>query len=590
MAIEVGLREEDWDYELVEDLTGGIDLSVRSEKLPLNKHVSAVNIFFEDGQVKVDTGYTTFGQAVLGTPRADYQFFKTNGTSEFVLVTNTTLYKWNASQSEWQFVTGATSTTGVDIEPAGETEINLTSSSGFTDGCNVGITLDDGSMHMTTQAGAPAGNVITIDDAIPTGRQVDAGAAVIIPPVLTGSDSENVDMCTVTFSDWFVFTNGVDEPQRYDGTDCIDVPNLPSSGNTKCKAIYSYANYLCMLHTIEGGTAYPQRVRWCDTADPTNWSSGNAGYEDQFDGEDFFKAGVILGPYAILYRERSIMRQEFVGTDDTLFNIETMVTGEGINSVDSVIDLGDKHAFIGQANIYEYEGGFTIDSIGDAIFSKVFGQDGELNASHRDKIFAIYVEEVDEIWIFYPSTDATFPDKCLRYNISKKTWVEREFPLTFAGYGLYTRSTNITWNDLVGTWLQQTWRWGSTKLTANSPTTHLLDPVNLRVLEYDYSALTDNGTDISWSIETRDYYNPRFRQRVDSMDISCAGTSILVEYSTNKGASWATYGTVTPTAAIEVYMISKQISAKRLRWRFSGTGPGHILDWYGFSFSQESDT
>src|SRR3990172_3874376 len=104
MATEKYEKKDGWDTKLIEKLTGGIDYSVRSDGLKDEQATIASNVIFYNDQVRVDTGYDKFVQTVVGIPRAVYQLYYKDGSSELLLVTNTTLYKLAAS--EWQYVSG----------------------------------------------------------------------------------------------------------------------------------------------------------------------------------------------------------------------------------------------------------------------------------------------------------------------------------------------------------------------------------------------------------------------------------------------------------------------------------------------------
>lgn len=575
----------DWDYELVDDLTGGLNLSEKPHKIDKSQLVKAENVFFKNGRVVVDTGYTTFQETVIGNPRVAFQFFKTTGSSELILITNERFY--TETNDSWYLVSNGTSTTLSGAAVATDTVLNVTSSTGFTAGEPIGITLDDGTQHKSTIASTGAGT-ITIDDQMPSGAAI--GNTVLESIALNGIDDEQVSLVVLPAFNYLVFTNGQDIVQQYTGSLIQDVQNLPSSGNTKCKAVAVYENHLLLLHTIEGGTAYPQRVRRSDTGDPTEWVTGNAGFTDLLDSEDFIVTSAPLGPYQIIYRERSIVRMEFIGSEDRLFNFDTVVSGEGAASVDAVADTGTEHVFVGNANIYEYRGGLDIEPIGDEVWDKLFGNDGEIDPSYKSRITLIFVEELDEIWIFYPtsSSSTNYPDKMIRLNLSKRAWSERVFPVEISGFGFYQTSTATKWNELVGTWLQQTFKWGSAKLTANSPTTFLLDPSADQVLEYDYVQDEDNGTTITWEIETKDFFNPSAKLRHDWFEFSAKGQTVLVEYSSDEGSNWTTMKTVTLTSEFVKHRVSKQFVRDKIRFRMSGTGPGFQLEWFGFKYKLES--
>jgi len=576
---------KEWEYKFVHDLTLGINSTVPDIMLDDGENALSKNLHFEKRKVVVDTGYAKFGGVVRGNPRIDFQFFKTDGTSELVLITDTTLYVYSAL--EWQYVSDGNSTTTTGAEAAGQTVIEVVATTGFTSGDFVGLALSDGTQHRTTVASVSAGVSITLDDAIPATFDAILGAVLLKAVDLVGTLDIQVSTVVLPSHNWFVFTNGVDNVKRYDGTDCTDIPNLPSSGNTQCRLVGIFNNHLILAHTTEGGTRYPQRVRRANTGDPTDWTTGVAGYNDLYDNEDWLIAIQYLGPYMILYRERSIVRTEYVGSLDLLFNFETTIVGEGALSQDSVIDLGDYHIFMGNANIYEYRGGFDFQPVGDKIYYEIFGVNGDLNASYKQRVFGLYVEEVDEAWFFYPPSGEEKPTKLIRYSQENQSWMIREFNHDITGFGLYQSTSDKTWNDLVGTWLQQNWTWDSRAINANSPITHLLSSDNLQVYEYDYFQTTDDGTVIPYEFETKDFGNPRFMTRFDLFEFRLFGTNILVEYSLDEGVTFDTLATFT-SGKLQKNLVNKQLITQYIRFRFSGSD-AFKLHTLGFMFIQENE-
>jgi len=573
-----------WEYKYIPELTGGLNYNKPANLLDDSELVTAEGLFLYKNLIQKDTGYYTFGQQVRGEPRLTFQFYKTDGTSELVLITNDTFYIWAATPSEWQYVSDGNSTTTINDEVAGQTVIEVASTTGFSVGDYVGIALSDGSQHQSSITSIAAGTSITIADAIPTGSNTGVGAVVLKAVDLTGSLDIQVSVVVLPSHDWLVFTNGVDNVKRYNGTDCIDLPGLT---NVQARLVGLFNNHLVLAHVTDSGTRYPQMVKWSDTGDPTNWTSGNAGYQHLYDSEDWLVALSYLGPYMMLYRERSIVRVSYVGSVDKLFEFESVVSGEGALSQDSVIDLGDFHFFIGNSNVYEYRGGYDIQPIGDKIYYKIFGNGGELNPSYRARVFGFYVEELDEVWVFYPDINNQKPNKLLRYRQEFQSWTLREFSHDVTGFGLYQNNNTKTWNDLVGDWTQQNWTWDSRSLSANSPTTHLCSADNLQVYEYDYLYPTDNGTEISFELETKDFGNPRFISRIDLFDFRIKGSNVLIEYSIDEGLTWNTLTTIT-SSILERNVVYKQFASQYFRLRFSGTGEFQLQS-IGFVYRVESE-
>lgn len=575
-----------WVYELIDNVVKGMNVSVRAEQIDKSQMAHIQNLYLHHDKLEVDTGYTTFLGTVRGVPRAQFQLFSKDGSAENILITDDTFYV--ESSSEWRYVSDGVDTTVSVAGIATDLTIDVADITGFSDGDFIGIELDTGKQHRTTVNGAPAGSTITFDDALPSG--VAIGNTVVKAVDLTGDSDDQISIVVLPAFDQMIFTNGQDNVKVYDGTDVQDVSNLPSGGNTQCKIVSVYENHLLLVHTIEGGTAFPQRVRWSDTADPTEWVTGNAGFNDLYDSEDFCTAAVPLGPYMIIYKERSIVRMEFVGASDKLFNFDTVVSGEGAISLDAVVDVGTEHIFVGNANVYRYKGGFNVDPIGDEIWNRLFGKDKLVDPTNAFKGICLYIEELDEVWYLFKDTTATtYPNNIARMRLDNGGWSFRSLPIEVSGYGFYQTTTTLKWNELVGSWLAQTFKWGGATTQANSPITMLLSSTGAnQVYSYDYVQLDDNGTAIEWESETKEFYHPENKLRTNWLDIRAKGPSVDIEYSTDGGNSWNAWATCVMTTSYDEYRHYKQVVGNRIRFRFKGTGPGFGLEWYGFRFMPES--
>lgn len=570
--------------KFIESFDGGINLAKRPNAIADVELLEASGVHFQEEQILIDTGYIKFGQVVVGKPRLAFQFFKRDGTSQLVLITTTRFYFYNGTNAEWELPSTGVKTTLVNNEIAAATVIEVVSDTDFADTDPVGITLDDGTQHQTTINGAPAANVITITDGLPSAASI--GNALVQGLKLTGTDDIPISIDTWAASDKLYFANGIEPPKEYDATDVIDIQNLPGTTFT-CRVVAVHNQYLHLLHTTEDGSAFPQRVRNSDTGDPTNWATGNAGFEDLYQREDFILDTAALGDHLIIYRERSIIRQEFVGQADLLFNRIVTIDGEGILNGDSIANLGDSHFIPGNSNFYEYFGTFDLNARGDKIRKQIYSQDGEADPAKTNRSFALYVEELDEVWFFYVKSGDTHPRRFLRYNVGDKNWASRDLAVAMQGYGFFQSTTAKTWQQLTGTWAEQTFTWNSKTLLASSPTILLCGNDN-QVYEYDFLAGDDDGTAIPYKVVTGDFYIPNFRIRTDWFEFFAKGISILFEYSIDQGLTWLNFGTASPGVSFDRVRFYKQITAERIRFRWSGSGGGFGLEWFNFMWRQES--
>jgi len=585
---------KDWEYLWFNYVTKGINLADRPDN-PQDGYIqNALNISYWNKEARIDTGYSTYAGTVRGDPRRVYQFYLKAGTSSLVLVTNSTFYLY--ASSEWQYVSDGTDTTCTDGEPAGETNIVVADITGFSDADYIGIILDDGTQHQTTINGAPSGSTIVITDAIPAGRSVSVGAVLVKAVDLAGTAANPVDIVTVASHDWMVFTNGVDAPRRYDASTCEVIPNLPASGSFAAKAVAVYENYLCFYNCTEAGSRYPQRVRNSDTGDPTNWTTGNAGYEDLYDSEDVIFAAKPLGPYVAIYRERSIYRQAWIGTADLLFSIKPAVSGVGIVGYSALVyseEAGgafhDRHLFMGRGNFYSYDGGLTVEKIGTPIYDNVFSYTGNLSAAYQTRAMATYLEQLDEVWFMYPSGAATMCDRVAKYRVSTGAWSFKEPTHTFSGYGHYISEDAPIWTELTGTWAEQEWTWDSRAFQGSMPILFLCGDADDQVYRYDMLSADEDGTDISYELETGDIFIPNKYIRHDYVDAIIKGTSVQIWVSIDEGGSWTSLGTVSPGASYARQRMPRQIVSTNYRYKFTGTGGGFGFRGFGVNYREETE-
>ena len=119
-----------WTVEHVSDLTKGMNVTDAPELLQKSEMINLENIFIRNSRLNVDTGYKKFQETVHGTPRACFQFFKTTGASELVLITNDSFY--TRDNDQWFYVSDGTSTTTSVNAIAGATSVTVASITGLS--------------------------------------------------------------------------------------------------------------------------------------------------------------------------------------------------------------------------------------------------------------------------------------------------------------------------------------------------------------------------------------------------------------------------------------------------------------------------
>jgi len=563
-------KMKDWEILTVDNLLGGLVLDADSELLEKNEFTRSENWVIRDKKLKRDTGYAAYLGAVRGRPRRHFSYVLHTGVIVELLVTDATVYK--VASGEWQYVSDGTDTTLSGNEAAGQTTLSMTSIAGFADDDFVGIVLDDGTMHMTQINGVPGAGAIVIDVALPSAAA--SGNVVVKAVDLTGATTRHVTAITLPWNQWMVFTNGIDRVKRYDpATDTVeDVPGLV---DTVCQTLALFDNSLVLGNMTESGTRFPFRYRYCAKGDATEWALLEAGYTDVLDSTNDIIQLLNLGPHLIAYRDKSIARISLSNTGLRRFDTITTVAGVGIFSNLGVIDLIDKHIVWGNNNFFWYRGGFSVEEIGNPVKDYVFGSAGLLTQiPTKGEAFAVLLPRSNEVLFFHHvSPPAGHQHEVLRYYLDYNKWNLRIFADSFCGFGEHITSDSTTWDELTGTWQDVVNSWIGFDASGNNFDVVLCSADDLKSHIYDYQASTDDGVAITAVFETKDFSDAMYLLRHDRLDVGVGNGLVTLEYSTNKGASWTSFGTASAGASPQSSSLFAQFIADTFRYRVTTVDP-----------------
>lgn len=286
---------------------------------------------------------------------------------------------------------------------------------------------------------------------------------------------------TENAQNYFVFTNGVDAIKYWDGEAAAiaDLPGLDDCEggvtSVRCKTLLYFKNFLILGNTVEDGDPRPQRIRWSCLGDITKWKNvendinqSQAGWADLTDDVSWVQAMRPLADYVVVYKERAIQLINYVGGND-VWNKWPAIIGTGALATKALVDLGDEHIFVGNDNIYSFNGRDPAIA-GDDIAKEFFRI---LDPDKYALVAGFYIEEVPEIWFAFVSTSSPeidskkYPDKIIAYNTDTKAWSFRDLPMTAFGY--YNRKEEGTWDEDGETWDSDEAEWDSSINLANAP-------------------------------------------------------------------------------------------------------------------------
>lgn len=348
---------------------------------------------------------------------------------------------------------------------------------------------------------------------------------------LTGTTDDLVDIAIPLLSgkQILVIANGVDSPVKWTGSG-----NTADLGGTPpvAKFVQEFQTYLVFAN-IQGGTDIDTRVQWSDTANPENWTSGNAGSKDLVEDGGEITGLNLFGNYLAVHKATSIYLGYLV-TTTAVFRFDRKATGAGTCANGSIVNLPTgEQIFLANDGIRIFNGS-TAPLVDSPINDEI--RDG-LNSNKKHKAWGLLVRELDEAWIGVPIGSQDVGETVYKFNYV--TRVMYKDTRTNANCAWKAASSNsIAWDDAVGTWDEQLDRWNETSLSENTPLIHISDNAG-QTLYINSLASSDNGTAINAFWETKDFQDEAQRIcRWEQMELWAKGGSVTIEYSTDSGITW----------------------------------------------------
>lgn len=274
--------------------------------------------------------------------------------------------------------------------------------------------------------------------------------------------------------DRIYFCNGVDGIWAWDGGG--DQLYEPSLGNIEqAGTVAVYKNMLIFGDvTLTGGDRRPFSMRNSAIGEPENHTSKEAAELIVHDGVDPILTTATLGDTLTFYGERNITLAQFVG-DPILFTFRSAIKGLGPVSGRAVADFGDTHTFLGADAQYTFDG-TSVQESGFHVWREMLRK---MSPGRLDLVHSHFDEENGElIWVLPLNTDADSADGPPEEAVvehyleqvdegSPAPVARRDFPSTFTGF--FQQEAALTWQNIDGTWEEQTLRWDDRQLQALFP-------------------------------------------------------------------------------------------------------------------------
>jgi hypothetical protein len=265
----------------------------------------------------------------------------------------------------------------------------------------------------------------------------------------TGSDSDYFH--STNWNGIMYFTNNINQLDSYNGSTLAEVIVNLGAGNIDftCLLVFAYKDHLITFRTTEGGTLHGQRARWA-TAGSVDFT--NDGFVDA-PTSDLITGGAFLGDELVMFFERSIWILQFSQDVNLPFKWEKIDSFNGISATNSVVPFPSQIDAVSPTKIISTNGLNTrIENLKLPDVVQTFNQEA------FDRIYSIFLDELDLELISYPAIESEFNDNMIVHNKFNDAW--SQFNIGFHSFGKWIVDEDLAWDDFneeIWDELEQTW-------------------------------------------------------------------------------------------------------------------------------------
>lgn len=190
-------------------------------------------------------------------------------------------------------------------------------------------------------------------------------------------------------------------------------------------------------------------VRWSDQEDPTQWTPAatNTAGDYRLSAGSYIVGIKKTRQETLIWTDAALYSMQFIGPPYT-FRFNLIATNISIASPNAMSAIGDVVYWMGINTFYMYSG--SVKKIPCPVHSYVFS---DLSSLQLTQTHSGTNEKFDEVWWFYPSTNASYPDKYLIYNYVENHWAIGSMTRTCwldlktRQYPVATSTTNLLYHE-----------------------------------------------------------------------------------------------------------------------------------------------
>lgn len=264
-----------------------------------------------------------------------------------------------------------------------------------------------------------------------------------------------------------ILNNGRQGPQYWAGTGtCQDLPydardpdNICTWDDVKMTAqvIRTFRYHLFAFDIDDCDGRNRRKVWWSHPAEPgevpITWdptlTEYDAGFVELSQTSGEIVDAAVMRDTLQIYKTDAIYSASYTGRqDNAIFNFRK-VSSKGLFARNCVCDVGGRHFFVSDGDIYLYDG-TNFRSIADERVKDTFFEG--VNKSVFEKTFVVYYHRKGEVWLCYPSLGSLDCDTALIWDSNSDTWSKRQIPnANCAAFAIVDNvdSSATTWDELT---------------------------------------------------------------------------------------------------------------------------------------------
>ena len=566
----------------------GLATSPPSNKINPSYSPRLLNVVVRDGVVRKRAGGVQLGQQLVGKVLAITEFGPLDEDPYCVVLTTRRQYVYDTATEEFLDLTPGKTNYAITAVSTGLPRY-FTVAGDQTAVFTVGRLFNVDSGPNKGVYTVSSSTLVTGDTRIGTEELISSNTVTgncVVATDLTTQDTDFISFVAVTDTTGhrFIFTNGRDAPRVWDGNTGNNFANWAPTytGFVTCKLMVVFQEHLLLLD-VTTASVQPLLVAWSKAGEMDDFETGDSGSQLLYQLKSRPKAARVLGDRLVIYSKDAILTGVSVGLP-AVFQFELLVPeGTRFASPRGVVSINVGHIYVSEENFYLFDGSRGLRVLGDGIYT-----DYKQTKNQETLYLAAGLNDYSKRTIYFsiPAVaggTVIYTAEYDPYNLSEITWAKEQYSDTVSAWGFFVNRTitldweDASWEDANMPWEEELGSWSEESEQLNFPIRTYGTPDGFVVIVTEGVA-SDLGVSVFAEYETKDFELPEVAQsqigRWGEIEAEMSGTSVTVEYSTDRGKTFQAVNDSNTTELTEVatvYQIPIDVTSRNLRVKFTSS-------------------